>query len=412
MASIVQREKSYCVVYGYTAEDGRRKQKWETYYSEKEAIERKLELENPNAFITSNPKIRTLNDLLDYYINIYGAVRWSVNTYTDHVGKLRNYIRPHIGDVSLRCINKKFMSAYFQKLLTIPRVANKYRPSDIKTVGLPTAEKVYAILKSAFQQAVHWGMIEDNPVSRISLPQPYRGPKRMLTADQVYAVISEAMRQEQDILALLIQFAFACSMRLGEILGLCWSEVNLEEGYLEVKQELSRVNLEALESLNHKHVFHVFEPHWSHSKSRLVLKEPKTNSSKRMIYLPQTLIQYLKGWKGKQQMQNNLVDFDLVIAKEDGRPFCPRKATDLFVKAVAELGLSRVHFHSLRYSSTSYKLMLSQGDIKAVQGDTGHAQPNMVLSVYAQIQDARRMLLAETLDGGFFSKKPENKGAC
>ena len=57
------------------------------------------------------------------------ALNWIVGN-SDHVGKLRNYVRPHIGDAPLRFINKKIMSAYFQKLLTIPRVANKYRPRD------------------------------------------------------------------------------------------------------------------------------------------------------------------------------------------------------------------------------------------------------------------------------------------
>ena len=59
--------------------------------------------------------------------------------------------------------------------------------------------------------------------------------------------------------------------------------------------------------------------------------------------------------------------------------------------------LPKVAFHSLRHSSVTYKLMLTHGNIKAVQGDTGHAQANMVLEVYAEIMDTERKKTAALL---------------
>ena len=50
-------------------------------------------------------------------------------------------------------------------------------------------------------------------------------------------------------------------------------------------------------------------------------------------------------------------------------------------------GLPDVVFHSLRHTSVTYKLKLSGGDIKAVQGDSGHAQADMVTEVYGHILD-------------------------
>ena len=49
---------------------------------------------------------------------------------------------------------------------------------------------------------------------------------------------------------------------------------------------------------------------------------------------------------------------------------------------IDKLGLPDVVFHSLRHTSVTYKLKLSGGDIKAVQGDSGHAQADMVTEVY------------------------------
>ena len=368
-----------------------------------------MDIENPNVFVGSNSRIRTVNDLLDYYVDVHGSLNWSLSTYSDSIGLMCNYIRPHIGDVELRRLNKRFISGYFRKLHTVARVPNKYRPKDNGPIGRTTIEEVYKLLRSVFQQAIHWELMNENPTLHIQVVKPRCYPKRMLTTDQILMVLNESIQRGDYALALLIQFAFVCSMRKGEILGLHWSDINLEEGCLQVNQELSRVSVEALEKLNYKGVYHVFQPYRAKSKSRVVLKAPKTYSSIRTIYLPQSFDHFLTQWKELQHKQKVLLgegyeDNDLVVASDIGRPFCPKKATDLFTDIVVKMGLPKVHFHSLRYSSTSYKLILSRGDIKAVQGDNGHSQPNMVLSVYAQLQDSQRIKLAQGLNDDFCSK--------
>ena len=59
-------------------------------------------------------------------------------------------------------------------------------------------------------------------------------------------------------------------------------------------------------------------------------------------------------------------------------------------KLIEDYNLPPVVFHSFRHSSVTYKLKLNGGDIKAVQGDSGHAQVNMVTDVYAHILDDDR----------------------
>ena len=70
--------------------------------------------------------------------------------------------------------------------------------------------------------------------------------------------------------------------------------------------------------------------------------------------------------------------------------------------AIRENELRSVVFHSLRHSSTSIKLQISCGNIKAVQGDTGHAQARMVTEVYAHTNNEERLLLAQKVDENFF----------
>ncbi len=71
-------------------------------------------------------------------------------------------------------------------------------------------------------------------------------------------------------------------------------------------------------------------------------------------------------------------------------------------KLINDNGLPKVVFHSIRHTSTTYKLKWSHGDIKAVQGDTGHSQASMVTERYAHILDADRKRNAERVEEQFY----------
>ena len=70
--------------------------------------------------------------------------------------------------------------------------------------------------------------------------------------------------------------------------------------------------------------------------------------------------------------------------------------------------LPPVVFHSLGYSSVTYKLKLNGGDVKAVQGESGHAQISMVTDVYCHILDDERKKNAELFEYIFYISNREN----
>ena len=89
------------------------------------------------------------------------------------------------------------------------------------------------------------------------------------------------------------QIADACSLRIGEMLGLTWDcieisdvSINSNESYIIVNKELQRVNKEVMEKLGEKDVIKKFPAVFSRNTTVLVLKTPKTTSSVRKIYLP------------------------------------------------------------------------------------------------------------------------------
>ena len=76
-----------------------------------------------------------------------------------------------------------------------------------------------------------------------------------------------------------------------------------------------------------------------------------------------------------------------MVALPNGRPCENRIIEKEFSLLKEKAGLPNVVFHSLRHSSTIYKLKLNHGDLKATQGDTGHAEIDMITKVYAHILD-------------------------
>lgn len=226
-----------------------------------------------------------------------------------------------------------------------------------------------------------------------------------------------------------MELALGCSMRIGEVLGLTWDCVHMEEelvnthnAYLTVEKELRRCNKENLEQLRQQgrdDVFFTFPPmKKTESTTVLVLKTPKTKSSVRNIFLPEIVVLSLRQMKRHQEEIKAVIgreyqDFNLVVAQDNGRPYEERLIADKLNALIAAENLRPVVFHSLRHSSTSLKLKLSGGDIKAVQGDTGHAQANMVTDVYSHIMNEDRRRLAEKVNDEFFSPQkraepPEN----
>ena len=152
----------------------------------------------------------------------------------------------------------------------------------------------------------------------------------------------------------------------------------------------------------------------------LALKEPKTRTSVRKVFLPRAVAEMLVERKKtvdelKELLGDEYRDYDLVFASTQGTPTEANFINRAFSKLIQDNDLPKVVFHSLRHTSTTYKLKLSGGDIKAVQGDTGHAQATMVTERYAHILDDDRRVNAARFQkefyGGGDTKKAEAAAA-
>ena len=113
--------------------------------------------------------------------------------------------------------------------------------------------------------------------------------------------------------------------------------------------------------------------------------------------------------KQKEFLGSEYLDYNLVVALPNGRPCEETVISNAFRRLKRDAQLPDVVFHSLRHSSTTYKLKLNHGDIKATQGDTGHSQADMVTKVYAHILDEDRKVNAQKFESAFYAN-PDLRG--
>ena len=416
MASIRERNGKFNVIYSYTDPDGKRKQKWETYATKAEAKKRKKEIEyNEEMGSMVIPQCKTMKELLEEYVALYGKDNWALSTYDGNVSLINNYILPIIGDVKLAEINTRFIEKYYQRLLKTQAVINPMIGKRMNEyVSTSTIRDVHKLLRSCFQQAIKWELMEKNPCIYATVPK-HKSKKRDIWTAETLMYAMEVCEDER--LKLAMNLSFSCSLRISELLGLTWDCVDISKeaieenrAYLFINKESQRVSKAALKELDAKDVLLVFPEKSKKNKTVRVLKTPKTESSVRKVFLPKSVAKMLIEWKEKQDetkeiLGDEYMDYNLVMASTFGLPLGDGAIRKPLNQLIKEHNLPPVVFHSLRHSSVTYKLKLNGGDIKAVQGDSGHAQVSMVTDVYSHILDDDRKKNAELFEEAFYEKK-------
>ena len=313
---------------------------------------------------------------------------------------------------SLRAYISRVVDKYIQTLQKTPSVSRKNRKARTEFVTNQTIEKIIKLLRCAFKQAVRWELVGKNPFENTVLPKTEYKKRDIWNADTIRIALDQCTDNK---LYIAMNLAFACSLRMGEILGLRWKNVFIEDehimadnAYIYIDAELTRASKQAIEMLGEKDIYYIFTPLMPNTSTRLILKKPKTDSSIRKVWLPKTLAYILREWRKAQEELKSFLgdeyqDFDLVVALPNGRPCENRIIEKEFSILKEKAGLPNVVFHSLRHSSTTYKLKLNHGDLKATQGDTGHAEIDMITKVYAHILDEDRKVNAQKFENAFYA---------
>jgi len=217
----------------------------------------------------------------------------------------------------------------------------------------------YEVLSSVFSVAVRWDIIKENPVVRIQKPKVNKiERKRCLTSEEIEQLL-KLLKTEHIKYGAWIYTALFTGVRLGELGGLTWDDIDFEGKTLRVRQAI-----QALPGI------------------RTFVKVPKSKSGKRQIDIPDILIAVLREYKvwqygEKQKYGESWNETGHVFTQKTGELMYPSTPTQWFQKFRAKNGLPDVPFHGLRHTyATQYLLLAGAGAIRRLQNDLGHAQPS------------------------------------
>lgn len=402
MATIVKRKEKYHVVYDYEDNDGERKQKWKAFTNRPDAEKFKVEIENKKMFGEFViPDKQSVQEFMETWMELYSKGNWQYSQYSTVKGLLKNHVYPLIGKMKMQDVTPLHIAKLYNTLSTKP----KFRAKNGECLSSTTIKYIHSTLKVAFAKAREWMIIERSPVI-CSAPKVAK-PETTIWSDNMFKIALQNINDK--LLHLAVHIAFMCSLRSGEALGLTWDCVDLENGTIYINKTVQRAYKDLLEQLPKYSLIKVFDSISPEAKTTIILKKPKTKSSNRMIYLSTPLIKELTERKQKienmkEALGSEYQDNNLVFALENGMPIEVKLCTKWFKnwQKSSELGFPVLTFHEIRHSSSTYKLRVSGGDTKSVQGDTGHAKADTLINTYSHIEDSRRMHLSHTIEEDFY----------
>jgi integrase len=239
-----------------------------------------------------------------------------------------------------------------------------------------TVRLVYTVLRGALNDAVTDGLMGRNPCTLVKRPGVQRTEAKHLDAATVSAVLTAAQGLRYRKVLLLIA---ASGLRRGEALGLRWEHVNLTDGWLKVTATLGRVGDE------------------------LVITEPKTARSRRMVPLSAAVVAMLKAQR-KTQLEERLragdrwTDTGLVFTTEFGGPVDPYNLLRTIKVAAEKAGVKGVGVHTLRHSAAVAWLEAGM-HIRAVADLLGHSSIAVTGDIYGHTSDDTARAAIDGLSG-------------
>lgn len=284
-------------------------------------------------------------------------------TYVSYEGTVRLHILPTLERIRLDRLTP----------LNVHGLLQAKSQSDLSPRSV---QYILFVLRIALGRAVRWGMVPRNVAQLVDAPRvaKYRG--RFLLPDEAERFIALA---QSDRLGAIYTVALSLGLRLGEALGLKWSDVDLAGRAVTIRRSVQRVSGKGL----------LFVP-------------VKTEHSERSIRLPGVCIDALRRHQAVQLRERLLAgsawqESDLVFASSIGTPFDPRKVSKRLKVLLNEAGIAPMRFHDLRHSAAS--LLGAQGvPPRVVMEVLGHSRISVTLDLYSHVFPSAMGDAADAMD--------------
>jgi integrase len=362
---------------------GRRRQKTFTVRGRKKDAEQKLAatLHEINTGLYIEPAKLTVGEYLDRWLTTY-PTRVSRKTCDRYAEIVRIHLKPALGLVDLPRLQSMQIQEYYGKAL------KEGRRDGNGGLSAQTVLHHHRVLRKALQDAVRWNLMARNPADGVEPPRPARREMLALNDDQMVLLLDAAKESRLYVVVLL---AATTGLRRGEILALCWKDIDLEKGVLQVRRTLEQ------------------------ARGGLRFKEPKTAKGRRLVDLPDLTVEALLNHRAQQAKERLMVgpgydSQDLVCARIHGTPLDPAETTAAFARLIRRLDLPAIRLHDLRHSHAT--ALLRQGTHpKIVSERLGHSTVAITLDTYSHVLPGMQKEAAQQVDRALRAAKAKQNKA-
>jgi integrase len=264
---------------------------------------------------------------------------------------VKHHLVPHLGTLRLQALDT---AAIEQMLAELARVGRSAK----------TRRNVHGVLSKSLADALRWRLVQRNVATDVELPRRPPPAPRAWNAEQVDRFLERA---EEEPLAALWRFVVVTGTRRGEVLGLRWSDLDLELGVATITNQRAIAG------------------------GSVVQGAPKTAAGARTVALDAATVEALRTHRVAQRAEFMRLgvrpDHDLVFTGREAKGIWPQRITARFRDLSDELGLPRIGVHGLRHSAATW--MISHGlDAKVVAQRLGHAHVSITLGLYTHVLPA------------------------
>jgi len=339
-------------------EDGRRRQKWHGGFRtrrEAEAARAQLVHEfNTGSYVM--PGRITLGEWVrDSWLPMTEP-RVKPSTLHSYTRNLELHVLPVLGQKPLQQLTPPMLTALYGQLAR--------ETDERKALSAKTISYIHATLHKVLADAVDAGLLAKNVAAAAKPPRPARRATAGINAWEPQELAAFLAHVRETRLGPIWRLSAMTGMRRGEILGLRWCDVDLDNARLSVRQALVAVGYEVIHST------------------------PKSHSA-RVIDLDAETVQELRAHRQRQDAERaewgtDYNDQDLVVAKENGEAIHPHSFSQAFERLVAKLGLKSIRLHDLRHTHAT--LAIKAGvPVKVIAERLGHESPAFTLKQYAHV---------------------------
>ena len=308
-------------------------------------------------------KTYTVGNWLEVWYENYAKIKMRPSTYLTYHGYIENHIKPQLGKIPLNDLTTLHLQQFYKKLLAEGRVERIEAQKQPKGLSTKTVRNIHQMIGSAYNLAIEQRLVTKNPTQGCALPKVEHKEMKTLTADQLSAFFQEA--RDSGVYE-LYYLDLATGLRRGELLGLKWTDVDLDRGVLKIQRAISRQN------------------------GKVVEAPLKTKNAYRTLPLSADAIDVL------MQQRRKTGNSEWVFPSPTGGPMSPDSVLHMLQRVLKRAGLPKVRFHDLRHTFAT--LALQNGvDIKTVSGMLGHFSAGFTLDTYAHVTTSAKREAAKTM---------------